>query len=102
MRQTFKGSSTTPQSGCLSFIFSNIIFLLPFLQTIELPFVVITYNCPHRYVNNYIYSLIVQSYVIQRQGVATITASVMLQIQEILTGSTKYQGIDGDLCDNVF
>ena len=48
------GSSTIPRSGSLSFIFSKLTQPLPFLRTIELLFVVITYNCPQRYGNNYV------------------------------------------------
>ena len=35
----FQDSFTTPPSGRLSFVFFNIHLLLPFLKTIELPFV---------------------------------------------------------------
>ena len=48
-----------------------------FLQTIELPFVAVTYNCPQRYANNYVqlfttscvFSTSVRSYVTKGQGV---------------------------------
>ena len=71
------GSSTTPRSGRLSLNISKFTQLLPFPRTMELPFVVITYNSPQYYVKNdvelltsRVFSSIVRSYVTQRQGVA--------------------------------
>ena len=96
--------------------FWNITLLLPFLGTIKLPFVVIMYNCLQCYVNNYerlfttscIFSSIVPSYVIQRQGIdrryynyqyyVTISRVGFPEAIKILTGSTQCQGINGYFC----
>ena len=92
------GSSTPPRPVVsVLFFFRN----SPFQRTIELSFWVITFNCPRCYSNNDVHLLttscivssIVRSYVIQGQGLATR--------YYILTGSTKYQGIDGYVCGNV-
>ena len=77
------------QSSRFSF-FLEIHPLLPFLRAIELPLVVIMYNCVQTYANNYVqlmtmlcfFSLTVRNYVIQGQGVATdvtVTADVTSQ-----------------------
>ena len=88
-RQIFRVSSTILRLGCLSLIFSRFTSLIPFLRTIELPFVVITFSYPQRYANSYVQLLTtsrvffsnVQSYVMQEQGIAT--------------RCYKCQGIDG-------
>ena len=80
----------TSQSGNDTFIFSKFTLPLRFLRTIELPFVVIMFNCLQCYVNNCIQSftsscvfpMIVPSYVIQGQGV-TVTADIMSQLRKL-------------------
>ena len=47
-------SSKTARSGRFSFIFSKFTPLLPFLRTMELPFVFITCKYRQRYANNYV------------------------------------------------
>ena len=47
--QTFRASSTTHGRVVSVFIFSKFT-----LSTLELPFVVIAYNCPERCANNYV------------------------------------------------
>ena len=95
--QTFRDSSKTPQSK-----FTR---LLPFLQTIELPFVVITYSSLQHYMNNYVQLLTpcvfpstVQSYIILGQGVARhyydnqcyIAISIVAKKQSIMLCILKY------------
>ena len=101
------------QSGRLSFIISRFTPLSPFLRTVELPFIVITYNCPQRNDNNSVqllttpcvFSSIVQSHVIQGLRVARRHYHYQYYIQafqeviKILTGNTKYQTIDGYFCE---
>ena len=108
-----RGSSTTPQLGYLSLIFFKFTPLLPFLQKIKLPFVVFMYinlqHCTNNYVQllttSCVFSSIVHSYVIQGQGFARhyydCQCNKFQGVINILTGSTKYQGIDGCFCDNV-
>lgn len=73
--------------------------LLKFLRTIT---VVITYNFPQRYANNY-QQLLTRSCV-EYKGKAllyvSIRASNTSQFEEILPGSTKY--LDGHFCDEIF
>ena len=118
---------TIPPKLCISFIYDPMVgsfhsFILSqftpplsFLRTIELPFVIITYNCRQNHANNCVqlfttscvFCSIVQSYVIQGQYVfkryyAPITYSITSQFRDILIGRTKYQGIYGYFCDDVF
>ena len=83
--------------------------LFPFLQTIELLFVVIAYNCLQCYANNCVqlftmscvFSMIFQSYITHGQGVArhhcnclyyiVILRGVFQGAIRILIGSTKAQ-----------
>ena len=114
-RQTFRGSSTT-HGQVFSVLFFKFTRLLLFLRTIELPFLVITYNCRPRYSNNYVQLLttscvfysIVQSYAIQGRGVTTrhydgkcyVTNSRSHLDIDWQHPPCMYQGSDGYVCDN--
>ena len=99
--------------GLSQFNFFFFTLLLPFLQKIKLPFVVFMYISLQHCTNNYVqllttscvFSSIVHSYVIQGQGVARHYYDCQCHkfqgVINILTGNTKYQGIDGCFCDNV-
>ena len=85
--------------GRFSFYFFEIHPLLPFLRTIELLFVVITYNYPQSYANYYVQlDNVMRSFF----DCVAITATVTSQFREILTSTNKHQGIEGYFCDNVF
>ena len=112
------GSSTTPRSGHLQphgrvvtvYLCSKFTPLLPFVKTTELPFVIIRYNYPQLYANNYltllttsnVFPATVPTYVIQGQLIARHYCSCKYYVAiTILTGNTMHQGIDGYFCDTV-
>ena len=51
-RQTFRGHLRSHESS--QYYVVEIHPAITFLRTVKLPFVVITYNCPHRNANNYV------------------------------------------------
>ena len=69
----FPGLRYEPTIGSSPFyLFLKFTALITFLRIIELPFVIIMYNGPQELLTIFcVFSSIIQSYVIQRQGVAT-------------------------------
>ena len=103
-RQTIRVSSTTPGRRCNTIIFSKFTPLLPCLRTIELPFVVIAYNCSQFHASFLRFFEVTQTAAIRYYNSQCYVAISRVGVQEtikIFTGCIKYQGIDGYLFDNV-
>ena len=89
----FQGFMYDPTFGSSQFYFFEIDPLLPFLRTIEVPFVVTTQDCPQRYVNNYVQLLIASG------AFSSIVRSCDNFKKPSIYDSTMYQDIGGYLCD---
>ena len=106
----FQGFLYDPRGSSSQFyLFRNSHRYYVFYEQWNYPMQLLRAYYPQRCKNNYVQLLttscvfcsIVDNYVIQGQGVNRRYYSIRSQFREILTGSIKYQGIDGYFFDNI-
>ena len=101
--QTFRGSSPTSRSGRHSLFF----LIHPAITLSMNNRITLCSYYAQLSTNIYVQLLTTsKSFLTSHKGKASvdviITDSIMSRFREILSGSTKYQGVDGYFCDNVF